>query len=92
MIAGENREPAVAILSDSTPAPADTTTASTTTTSTATTATTAGPAPVQAAALPFKRPAKPRPGDPQALSVNTKDGAVGYDVAYALVTVKTARP
>ncbi|HEX8768856.1 MAG TPA: hypothetical protein VF714_10825, partial [Jatrophihabitans sp.] len=35
--------------------------------------------------FPFNRPAAPGPGDNQALAVNTRDGAVVYDVAFALV-------
>jgi putative peptide zinc metalloprotease protein len=39
-------------------------------------------------AFPFELPAAPRPGDNQALAVNTGDGTVVYDVAVALVWVK----
>ncbi|MFZ5870110.1 MAG: hypothetical protein ACOYXW_06250 [Actinomycetota bacterium] len=35
--------------------------------------------------FPFNRPAPPGPGDNQALAVNTRDGSVVYDVAFALV-------
>jgi putative peptide zinc metalloprotease protein len=35
--------------------------------------------------FPFNRPAAPGPGDNQALAVNTTDGSVVYDVAFALV-------
>jgi putative peptide zinc metalloprotease protein len=35
--------------------------------------------------FPFNRPAAPGPGDNQALAVNTRDGSVVYDVAFALV-------
>jgi putative peptide zinc metalloprotease protein len=35
--------------------------------------------------FPFNRPAAPGPGDNQALAVNTTDGTVVYDVAFALV-------
>jgi putative peptide zinc metalloprotease protein len=35
--------------------------------------------------FPFNRPAAPGPGDNQALAVNTSDGTVVYDVAFALV-------
>jgi len=35
--------------------------------------------------FPFNRPAAPGPGDNQALAVNTRDGTVVYDVAFALV-------
>ncbi len=47
---------------------------------------------VQAAAFPFKLPARPGPGGTQAMAVNTKDGAVTYDVAYSLVTVTKGAP
>ena len=40
------------------------------------------------AAFPFTLPAAPKPGDTQALAVNTTDGTVVYKVAYALVTVQ----
>jgi putative peptide zinc metalloprotease protein len=45
-----------------------------------------------AAAFPFKLPAGPRPGDTQALAVNTTDGGVVYQIAYALVTVTGGAP
>jgi putative peptide zinc metalloprotease protein len=45
-----------------------------------------------ATALPFKLPKAPRPGDSQALAVNTTDGGIVYDVAYALVTVRDGEP
>jgi putative peptide zinc metalloprotease protein len=35
--------------------------------------------------FPFNRPGAPGPGDNQALAVNTRDGTVVYDVAFALV-------
>jgi putative peptide zinc metalloprotease protein len=35
--------------------------------------------------FPFDRPAPPRPGDNQALSIVTKDGGTAYNVAFALV-------
>lgn len=37
--------------------------------------------------FPFSKPAPPKPGDNQALAVNTTDGSVTYDVAFALVWV-----
>jgi putative peptide zinc metalloprotease protein len=49
-------------------------------------------APAPAAAIPFILPDKPRPTDSQALAVNTKDGAIVYDVAYSLVTVEGGAP
>jgi putative peptide zinc metalloprotease protein len=48
----------------------------------------AGPAATEAAptwVFPFNRPAPPGPGDNQALAVNTTDGSIRYDVAFALV-------
>jgi putative peptide zinc metalloprotease protein len=38
-------------------------------------------------ALPFALPGDLRPGETRALAVNTTDGAVVYDISYALVTV-----
>jgi putative peptide zinc metalloprotease protein len=38
--------------------------------------------------FPFDRPPAPGPGDNQALAVNTEDGSVVYDVAFALVWVE----
>nr|WP_246313212.1 hypothetical protein [Leifsonia shinshuensis] len=37
--------------------------------------------------FPFNKPAPPRPGDNQALAVNTTNGSTLYDVAFALVWV-----
>ena len=37
--------------------------------------------------FPFNKPAPPKPGDNQALAVNTTNGSVLYDVAFALVWV-----
>ena len=37
--------------------------------------------------FPFTKPSPPKPGDNQALAVNTTDGSVLYDVAFALVWV-----
>jgi putative peptide zinc metalloprotease protein len=42
--------------------------------------------------FPFALPAPPGPGDTQALAVNTKDGSVLYDLAYAVVTVSGGDP
>ena len=42
--------------------------------------------------LPFALPDDIRPGETRALAVNTHDGAVVYDVAYALVTVTDGAP
>lgn len=46
----------------------------------------------QAAAFPFQLPAAPGRGGTQALAVNTTNGGVTYDVAYALVTVRNGAP
>ncbi|HET7566947.1 MAG TPA: hypothetical protein VFJ91_03085 [Gaiellaceae bacterium] len=43
-------------------------------------------------AFPFSLPKAPGPGDTQALAVNTTDGGVVYDVAYAIVTVDGDAP
>ena len=45
----------------------------------------AGEAPGPTWVFPFDRPLPPRAGDNQALAVNTIDGAVAYDVSFALV-------
>jgi putative peptide zinc metalloprotease protein len=45
-----------------------------------------------ATAFPFKLPAPPGPGGTQALAVNTTDGGVVYNVAYAIVTVADGSP
>ena len=50
------------------------------------------PAAVPAVALPFRLPSAPGPGGTQAVAVGTRDGAVTYDVAYALVTVRDGDP
>ena len=50
------------------------------------------PAGGAAQAFPFTLPKAPRPGDTQALAVNSQDGSVVYDVAYALVTVRDGAP
>jgi putative peptide zinc metalloprotease protein len=44
------------------------------------------------ASFPFLLPAKPGPGDTQALAVDTQDGGVVYDISYALVTVRHGAP
>jgi putative peptide zinc metalloprotease protein len=99
VISNGKGKPAVAILSTSTPdqsaasgsppAPGQTD-PTTTTTSTSTTGTVQQQppsAPVAATAFPFILPAKPGPGDSQALAKGTTSGGVAYDVAYSLVTV-----
>lgn len=43
-------------------------------------------------ALPFALPGDKVPGETRALAVNTQDGAVVYDVSYALVTVTDGAP
>ena len=96
VIAGEDGQPAVAILSGTTPTTTPSTTTDTTSPTTVTNTTTAASgtsAPtVQATAFAFKLPSKPGPGDSQALSVNTTNGAVKYNVAYSLVTVRDGAP
>jgi putative peptide zinc metalloprotease protein len=43
--------------------------------------------------FPFKLPSAPtKPGDSQALAVNTTDGGVVYDISYALVQVSDGAP
>jgi putative peptide zinc metalloprotease protein len=92
-IAATHNQPAVAILSTSSPdpstAPADATASPTSTSAPTTTST---PATVQANAFPFKLPSRPGPGDSQAVAVNHQNGGVTYDVAYSLVTVSGGAP
>ena len=42
--------------------------------------------------FPFNKPLEPGADDNQALSVNTKDGSIRYDVAFALVWVEDDSP
>ena len=42
--------------------------------------------------FPFDKPLEPGKGDNQALAVNTKDGTIQYDVAFALVWVTDDSP
>ncbi len=42
--------------------------------------------------FPFNQPLKPKPGDNQAMAVNTTDGTIQYDVAFALVWVTDDSP
>jgi putative peptide zinc metalloprotease protein len=42
--------------------------------------------------FPFDQPAAPEEGDNQALAVNTQDGSVRYDVAFALVWAEDGEP
>jgi putative peptide zinc metalloprotease protein len=42
--------------------------------------------------FPFNKPLQPGDGDNQALAVNTKDGSIQYDVAFALVWVEDDSP
>ena len=42
--------------------------------------------------FPFDQPAAPEEGDSQALAVNTQDGSVVYDVAFALVWAEDGEP
>ncbi|MGY3565063.1 putative peptide zinc metalloprotease protein [Sinomonas sp. RB5] len=46
------------------------------------------PAPAPAWVFPFSKPSPPGDGGNQALAVNTKDGSVVYDVAFAMVWVQ----
>ena len=99
VIPGKNGDPAVAIVSDTSPDPeaapaaaTTTTTPSTSTTQSTSTTPSAAPAPVAVTAFPFKLPAAPGPGGTQAVAVNTASGSVKYDVAYSLVTVKDGAP
>jgi putative peptide zinc metalloprotease protein len=82
--------------SSSTEPPVTTSTGSTPGTPTATTpngsSTSTTGDPVTVAAFQFQLPDKPRPQDSQALAVNTKDGAVKYDVVYSIVTVTDGKP
>ncbi len=52
----------------------------------------AASAPTNAVALPFRLPGEPGPGGTQAVAVGTRDGAVTYKVAYAVVTVRDGAP
>ena len=47
---------------------------------------------VPAIVFPFKLPARPGPGETQALALGQHSGGVVYDVAYSLVTVSNGRP
>ncbi len=47
-----------------------------------------GPAPAPSWVFPFDKPLPPGDGGNQALAVNTRDGSVVYDVAFALVWVE----
>jgi putative peptide zinc metalloprotease protein len=93
VIAGDKGQPAVAILSPSTPDPAGAPVAeqasstSPTTDTTTTSSNTPTSPPVQATVFPFKLPSAPGPGGTLAVAVGTKDGGITYDVAYSLVTV-----
>ncbi|WP_076264040.1 hypothetical protein [Intrasporangium flavum] len=55
----------------------------------------ANPEPTPSAAgwvFPFDKPLAPGPGDNQALAVNTTDGTIQYDVAFALVWIDDDSP
>jgi putative peptide zinc metalloprotease protein len=90
VIAGQNGDPPIAIVSDSTP-PTNTT-PTTATTTTPTDSPSPAPAPVAVTAFPFKLPSAPAAGGTQAVAVNTKDGGVTYDIAYSVVTVAKGAP
>ncbi|WP_138416553.1 hypothetical protein [Sinomonas gamaensis] len=53
-----------------------------------TTTTKTGPAHAPAWVFPFSKPLPPQSGGNQALAVNTQDGSVVYDVAFAMVWVE----
>ena len=105
VIKGREGEPAAVIVSRSAPDPTQASSTATPAGAPApapspspsagtSTAPAGAPAPkaVTATAFPFKLPDKPRPGENQALAVNTKDGSVKYVVAYSLVTVRDGAP
>jgi putative peptide zinc metalloprotease protein len=105
VIPGKNGQPAVAVISTSSPNPSNATggtftnpqtgAGGATTTSTApSTSPSSSPSasPSPAAAFPFKLPAAPGPGGTQALAENTTNGGVLYDIAYSLVTVSGGAP
>jgi putative peptide zinc metalloprotease protein len=54
--------------------------------------TTAGSAPAPSWVFPFNQPAAPEQDGNQALAVNTTDGSVAYDVAFALVWAEDGEP
>ncbi|MDI3195903.1 hypothetical protein QK290_16045 [Pseudarthrobacter sp. AL07] len=54
--------------------------------------TTAGSAPAPSWVFPFNQPAAPEQDGNQALAVNTTDGSVVYDVAFALVWAEDGEP
>ncbi len=54
--------------------------------------TTAGSAPAPSWVFPFNQPAPPPEDGNQALAVNTTDGSVAYDVAFALVWADDGEP
>ena len=84
---GTHGHPPVAIVSGSAPAPGSAGSAGSSSTSSTTSPASQPSSPVDATAFPFALPAKPGPGDTQALAENTTNGGVTYDVAYALITV-----
>jgi putative peptide zinc metalloprotease protein len=99
VMSGTNGRPGVALISNSSPDPAhaDRSTVmpgpSQAASSLPAPSSGAAPAaPAKAAAFPFKLPKPPGPGGTQALAVNTRDGGVTYDIAYALVTVTGGKP
>jgi len=55
-------------------------------------AATSGPDTPGSWVFPFDRPLRPGKGDNQALAVNTRDGTIQYDVAFALVWIDDDSP
>ncbi|GAB3661528.1 hypothetical protein GCM10027596_21670 [Nocardioides korecus] len=55
-------------------------------------AATSGPDAPGSWVFPFDRPLRPGKGDNQALAVNTRDGTIQYDVAFALVWIDDDSP
>ncbi len=49
-------------------------------------------APPESWVFPFNKPLEPETGDNQAMAVNTTDGTITYDVAFALVWVEDDSP
>jgi putative peptide zinc metalloprotease protein len=88
-IAGKDGDPPVAFLSGSTPDAADT---NTTTPAAAAGGSPPSPTTITTTAFSFKLPSAPGPGGTQAVAVNTTNGGVKYNVAYALVTVRDGAP
>jgi putative peptide zinc metalloprotease protein len=91
VVPGRGGQPAVAVLSFSSPNPGSAPGAQQLNPGVPTAPTTPS-IPVSATYFPFQLPASPGPGGTQALAVNTKNGGVTYDVVYSLVTVGGGAP